>query len=271
MATGVLARLVFVASLLAGPGCVTPDRIAGAVRETILFADLESDSPADSRHDVVFFLDGAGGGGLIIDWSGEIHRGLKNGGFDGQFSNFVWQTGLGPVVDACASVEYKREKARLLVSQIRLTRLVRPGARVHLIAASAGTSVCVYALEMLQPGETVETVVLLSSALSSSYDLTDALNGVRREMVVFVSPNDALLKLLMPILGTADRQNVGTRVAGLEGFAQPQGDAAEVAYRKLRQIRWQPEWTDLGNAGGHTDCKSPAFIESVVAPLLVSR
>lgn len=255
-------------------GCVSADRLTGTIRETI--AEVADDHPVrtllselkSSDDSVIFFLDGAGGGGLIIDWSREIHRGLQSGGFTGEFRPFVWQTGLGPIADECASVEYKREKAAQLVNLIRLVRLSRPGVKVHLMAASAGTGVAIFALESMLAAEKVESVVLLSSAMSNNYDLSDALERLRGDMHVFTSTEDAILQLVVPILGTTDRQYVDRRVAGLTGFITPDTPAAQPLYGKVKHVAWSPKWANLGHAGGHTDCKSPRFIAEIVAPLI---
>jgi hypothetical protein len=240
------------------------------MRESIVGV-RENAATADAADAVVFFVDGAGGGGLIIDWSREIRRGLRDGGFRGEFRNFVWQTGLGPVADACASVDYKRSKARQLLNGLRDVRRARPDRKVHVIAASAGTGVAVFALEAMGEREAVDSLILLSSALSSSYDLTRALAHVRGEMHVFTSQHDALLKLMMPVLGTTDREYVDARVGGLEGFDPPHGALGLADYEKIREVPWRSEWATLGHFGGHTDCKSPAFVREVIAPLLTER
>src|SRR5262249_27063434 len=106
--------------------------------------------------------------------------------------------------------------------------------------------------------------------MSSKYDLTAAMKHVRGEMHAFTSPNDAVLKIFMPLLGTSDRQFVGAHAAGLEGFVRPAGEIRNTEYAKVRRISWRAEWAALGNLGGHTDCNRAAFVRSVVAPLLVS-
>jgi hypothetical protein len=315
IAAAVVEFTALVLLALTAPGCVTPDRLAGAFRgaaethfndapddalerfnrsvgplsptlfstrfdasdsEVRRYDSAESalapvSSVESSGDDIVLYVDGAGAGGLLLDWSREMQRGLRDAGFRGDFRQFVWQTGLGAVSDECASVRYKREKARALTDEIRLVRMAHPGGHTHLIAASAGTAVCVFALEALAPDEGVDSVILLSSALSSNYDLTSALGHVRTNAYVFTSPNDALLKLVMPVLGTSDRQFVDARVAGLAGFVRPAVQRSSTGYDKIREISWRSDWTAFGNAGGHTDCTNRAFVKEVIAPLLVSK
>ncbi len=71
------------------------------------------------------------------------------------------------------------------------------------------------------PKSAVETVVLIAPALSPEYDLSRALRAVRREMVVFWSPLDAII--LGPgtsLFGTIDR--VRSPGAGMVGFRRPE-------------------------------------------------
>ena len=113
---------------------------------------------------------------------------------------------------------------------------------VFLVGKSGGTGLVVRALEHL-PGDTVEDAVLLSPALSPTYDLSPALRAVSREMVVFWSPLDLIvLGLGTRVFGTID--GIKSVSAGLVGFrGPPAGDTArEASYRKLRQVRWRMEW-----------------------------
>ena len=114
-----------------------------------------------------------------------------------------------------------------------------PGAPVFLVGKSGGTGLVVRALERL-PEDTVEWAVLLSPALSPTYDLAPALRAVRREMVVFWSPLDVIvLGLGTRIFGTIDR--IKTVSAGLVGLPRAAGGrrrTEQASYRKLRQVRW---------------------------------
>jgi hypothetical protein len=144
----------------------------------------------------------------------------------------------------------------------------RPGgaeAPVCLVAKSGGSGVAVKALELL-PAGAVDTAVLIAPALSPSYDLTRALQAVRREMVAFWSPLDLIvLGAGTRVFGTIDR--VRTVSAGLVGFRPPAG-AQRVQYAKLRQVRWGPKMATTGYLGGHVGADSPAFLKKYVVPLL---
>ncbi|KAJ3058439.1 hypothetical protein HK102_010502, partial [Quaeritorhiza haematococci] len=125
------------------------------------------------------------------------------------------------------------------------------------------------ALERLDAAD-VERAVLLAPALSPGYDLTRALERVRRDVVVFWSPLDVFfLGVGTGVFGTSDR--VRGRGAGLVGFRTPGPDAPPrrvEAYAKLRQVRWTPAMSLSGYFGGHLGPDSPRFLSRYVVPLL---
>ena len=108
----------------------------------------------------VFYLDGAGGGGTLSNWSGGLKRGMLDAGYNGAGEVFKWNTGLGVIADQDSSVEYKRGKASECAQRIQQYAKDHPGAPVTLIGLSAGTAVTVFALEALPVSCPVETVIL---------------------------------------------------------------------------------------------------------------
>ncbi len=212
----------------------------------------------------VFYVDGAGGGGLVVNWGRDVRGGLQSAGFQGVFCEFSWQTGLGIVADQVSSASYKQSKGRELASLIYACRQAQPGQPVHLIGFSAGTAVAVHALEALPPGCCVDNVVLMASSLSSRYDLTAALQHVRGRAYVFVSPRDLLLRCMVPAVGTADRVYCGQAVAGLCGFEIQPDEGAD----KIETITWAPPFVLSGNRGGHTDVVHARFVQEQVTPRL---
>jgi hypothetical protein len=137
---------------------------------------------------------------------------------------------------------------------------------------SAGTAVAVYGLEELPPSEQVENALLLSPSLSADYDLTRALKRVHGRMYVFASSRDAVLRHLVSMVGTADREAAGTESAGLYGFRPPAGASKDTRkqYAKLTHIHWTPELSEKGHRGGHTDVVSAAFVQETIAPLVMT-
>src|SRR4051794_22941354 len=74
-------------------------------------------------------------------------------------------------------------RAREIADAVTSYRAEHPAAAVFLVGKSGGTGLVVKALEPL-PADAVEAAVLISPALSPTYDLRPALRAVRREMVV---------------------------------------------------------------------------------------
>jgi len=250
--------------------------VAGAVMLALPLAMgcVGADRPDESRcllQGYVYYLDGAGGGGAILNWSGGVKKGLEDAGYDVFGEMFGWETGLGALADQDAGVDYKQAKGKELVRRIQEHRLDCPNDPVHLIALSAGTAVAVYALEALPDDGPVDNVVLLGASVSADHDLTQALRHVRKHLFIFTSRADTVLSFLVPLVGTADRAPGGSGPAGLEGFILPK-DASEETRRlyaeKVVTKAWTPEFEKAGNYGGHLDNVSTAFIRDHVAPLI---
>jgi len=249
--------LLFVAPLAVFCGCSStmPDR---AVR---------------MQRGYVYYLDGAGGGGMMSNWSGGVRDGLLAAGYDGAGEMYTWETGRGVVADQESSNEYKRGKAADVAGKIAAYRREHPTAPVTLMGLSAGTAVAAFALEALPPDVSVTNVVMLSGSLSSTHDLTRALSHVRGKCYVFTSQRDAVLQMLMPMSGTADRDSGTTATIGVEGprlppRASPQTRALYAS--KVVVIPWNPEFAAYGNLGGHTDTVKGPFVQHVVAPLVLT-
>jgi pimeloyl-ACP methyl ester carboxylesterase len=79
---------------------------------------------------------------------------------------------------------------------------------VYIVGHSGGGGVAVFAAEALadMPGDhRVEGLVLLSSSISSAYDLTRALGRCRKGLVNFYNPDDtALLGVGTAVMGNVD-------------------------------------------------------------------
>jgi pimeloyl-ACP methyl ester carboxylesterase len=218
----------------------------------------------------VYYLDGAGGGGSIINFGRGIRKGLERAGFEGEFSEFTWQTGLGILSDQALSEADKQDAGARLAREIKAGIDRRAEDPVHLIGLSAGTAILIHGLEALPDGYYVDTVVLLGSSMDADYDLTRALRHVRGRMHVFVSRHDPVLRTFVPMVGTADRRFALTGVAGLRGFRLPAGADRETRrlYSGITATAWRPEFALYDNFGGHTGATSSRFVSRFIAPLL---
>jgi pimeloyl-ACP methyl ester carboxylesterase len=181
-----------------------------------------------------------------------------------------WGHGFGRWHADLTNAANRDLRAREIAHAVVAFRQAHPGAATFLVGKSGGTGLIVKALEHLD-ADAVETVVLLSPALSPTYDLTHALRAVRREMVVFWSPLDVIvLGVGTRIFGTIDR--IKTISAGMVGFRSPHPHPGaadrDAAYRKLRQVRWRPQMAATGYLGGHVGPDNPAFLRKYVVPLL---
>jgi pimeloyl-ACP methyl ester carboxylesterase len=219
----------------------------------------------------VYYLDGAGGGGLISNWAGGVKQGLLDAGYEGAGEIFRWNTGLGIVADQMASVDYKQGKARELAREIEKYQTEYPNAPITLVGLSAGTAVVAYALEALPPDVRVDTVIMLSGSLGSEYDLTRALRHVRGRMYVFTSERDEVLTVAVPLVGTADRESAAGGTIGTVGPRPPRGATSETRelYRKISKIPWNESFMRYGDYGRHTDTVKAPFVQAFVAPLVM--
>lgn len=221
----------------------------------------------------VYFLDGAGAGGGLKNYSHSISKGLLAAGYDGAGENFHWQTWLGVTIDQISTEQYKREQASKIAKRIVAFSKQYPDTPITLMGHSAGTAVAVFALEALPAEVHVENVILLSGSLSSEYSLTKALRQVNGRMFVTTSQKDVVLQFLVPLSGTADRALGATKTIGVEGPTPPasQKDETRRQYTKVIQIPWNEQFRNYGDNGAHSDTIKSSFVEAVVAPLIVTN
>ncbi|HEV3162895.1 MAG TPA: alpha/beta hydrolase [Isosphaeraceae bacterium] len=180
----------------------------------------------------------------------------------------TWGHGFGRWHSDLTNVHNHAAQARLMATQVETFHTQHPSLPVFLVGKSGGCGVVLRALKHL-PEKAIEAVVLVAPALSPGYDLSGALQAVRREMVVFWSPLDVfVLGAGTRIFGTMDR--VRSVSAGLVGFRLPErlDEAGQGQYTKLRQVRWHPRMAQTGYLGGHVGPDSPRFLRNYVVPLL---
>jgi pimeloyl-ACP methyl ester carboxylesterase len=258
-----LARLVVLL------GLSLPALLAGCAQTQ----NLLPVTPQRLARGYVCYLDGAGGGGALRNWSGGVKDGLVAAGYRGAAEMYDWETGLGALVDQDAGLAYKRAQAALVAARLENIVQPYPAVPVSLIGLSAGTAVTVFTLEALPDDRSVDNVVLLGASIAANYDLTKALRHVRHQFYVVTSEKDVVLSFLVPMTGTADRQ-ADEAAAGLKGFTLPP-DAGEETQRLYRQkivtIHWTKAFERDHDFGRHLDNVNKEFIRDHVAPLLLGR
>jgi pimeloyl-ACP methyl ester carboxylesterase len=230
-----------------------------------LYGEPPDLSEAQEGHGLVLMADGVGG----MDLSATALRYVMGAsGLPYVVKIVPWGHGFGRWHADLTNVANRDLHARKAADEVSAYRAAHPDAPIHLIGKSGGTGIVVKALEHLDEN-TVDSVILISSALSPDYDLTRALKAVRGEAVLFWSPLDVIvLGAGTRIFGTIDR--VKGVSAGLVGFKLPAAptDEQRTQYAKLRQIRWRPAMARTGYLGGHVGPDSPAFLRKYVVPLL---
>jgi pimeloyl-ACP methyl ester carboxylesterase len=141
-----------------------------------------------------------------------------------------------------------------------------PRTRIYLSGHSGGTAIAVWALERLPPDVKVDTLLLIASALSPTYDLSPALRRVRGRAYALHSPYDPVLGIGTRMFGTID--GIRTDAAGRVGFTPPPTAADPPQYAKLTTVGYGPGWIRLSNIGDHIGPMMRPFAREVIAPLL---
>ena len=219
----------------------------------------------DHLSGLILICDGVGG--LDLCGTALVHVAAQVGSSH-EVRIVPWGHGFGHWHRDLTNTENHRHWAARIVEEIAAFRQQKPNARVSLVGKSGGTGVVVRALEAM-PENSVDAVVLLSSAISPDYDLSKALRAVRGNLTLFWSPLDLIvLGAGTRLFGTIDRRKVVS--AGLVGFRKPGGldELGREQYAKLKQVRWSPKMASTGYWGGHVGPDNPAFLRKYVLPLL---
>jgi pimeloyl-ACP methyl ester carboxylesterase len=156
--------------------------------------------------------------------------------------------------------------AARIAGMVTAIRKDAPNAHIYFAGHSAGARVVLAAAEML-PEKSIDRVILLSPAVSCTYDLTQALKTSRYGIDNFYSSEDSILDNAAERRGTADGPR-GVPAAGRVGFRLVSSDKKDCeAYRALRQYRWS---ADLNGNGGHFTWTILPNLRRCVVPLFFS-
>ena len=223
-----------------------------------------ADAPPSFQHTWLLHLPGVGGE-LSIDH--DLVRGLKAGGYEGHTEIYDW-TESQPGLSALWSRERNEKEAQRIADKIAQLVKDYPAVRITLTAHSGGNGLAVWALERLPEDVYIQTLFMLSSALSPGYDLSKALLHVRGKAYAFSSEYDSIvLGAGTSAFGTID--GVRSEASGKVGFVMPKnGDPLQ--YARLVQYPFDKAWMKYGNLGDHIGTLRPDFAEHVLAPLAIS-
>jgi len=192
-------------------------------------------------------------------------RGLREGGYDERIRVRDWP-GADAGLAALMATQRHKDESKFVAQMIEQELTVNPNTRITVSAHSAGAGIIAWALEQLPAEDKIDTLLLISPALSPTYDLSGALSHVRGKVYVIYSTYDsAVLGMGTKMFGTVD--GVKVEAAGKVGFKMPP-NADEEQYQKLVQIPYRSEWVKLGNIGDHIGGLSRPFAKEVLAPLL---
>ena len=217
---------------------------------------------ADFDHTFLLHLPGIAGERWV---DLQMTSGLRDAGYVGPMQTYDW-TENDPGLNALRAYKRNQAEAARVADLITSHYRADPKLRIILTAHSGGTGIVIWALEKLPADVKVDTVVLLSSALSPEYDLTSALSHVKGVCYSFYSENDVLvLATGTKLFGTIDGKYCES--AGEFGFVFPKGADAK-QYEKLVQKPFDRAWMRYGNIGDHMGPMHRSFSAHILATLL---
>src|SRR5439155_12771912 len=111
---------------------------------------------------------------------------LPRAGIHHEVHDFIWTHGKGKILSDLQDARHCLKKADELAAQILLFKAEDLDRPIYILAKSGGTGLVLAAAEQLPPN-TIERIVLLSAAVSPTYDLRPALRATEHGIVSFYS------------------------------------------------------------------------------------
>jgi pimeloyl-ACP methyl ester carboxylesterase len=213
------------------------------------------------------------GGGVVysIDGSGQLRAmtqdlsaAVAEARLPWRVEPVSWSHGAGRIFADLHEQAHHRSKGRELAGLMQARRGDGQADTVFIVSHSAGCAVALAAAEDMRP-DSIERIILLAPAVSSTYDLKPALRASRQGIDVFYSRKD-LISMSLALVGTADNRHSSS--AGMSGFSVTANEADHALYAKLRQINWNSSMNRSGSLGGHFGFTRPGFFQGYVVPLL---
>ncbi len=207
---------------------------------------------------LVFIVNGEAGSTHLTDnllqLNGELRLGLR-------IQPVTWGTHLSHNEDVVDQEAQLKAAARIACT-VQAIRKEAPNLPIFLVGHSGGAHVVLRAAEML-PEKSVDRIIVVAPAVSSTYDLTRALKSSRGGIDNFFSSDDSLLDHMAETVGTAD--GMKCKPAGLTGFRLASSDKKDFeAYRNVRQYRWTMEFS---GGGGHYTWTRYHNLKKTIVPM----
>ncbi len=160
-----------------------------------------------------------------------------------------------------------QRRAALLARQIMYWRAAHPTDHLSLVGVSGGAGIVLFAAADLPNDFTLDRIVLISGAVSPTFDLASAASRTQRGIFNYYSKGDSLvLNDGTSRHGTTDRKFVPS--CGYCGFAKP---ANPDVTANLYQLEWKPEYRSLGNDAGHLGGLNTVFAQRFILPLFTAN
>ena len=123
-----------------------------------------------------------------------IAQGIADSGLETAIEVHDWTSGVPVLMPVhLYTRRTNKRKAQELADKIVDYQDRYPGRPVHIVAQSGGCGVLLWALESLPPDRTVTSAVMLSAAVSPTYDVSHALQHTDVGIWNFYSPLDVIL------------------------------------------------------------------------------
>ena len=195
-----------------------------------------------------------------------IAQGIADSGLETAIEVHDWTTGVPLLLPLhLYTKRANQRKAKQLAGKIVAYQERYPGRPVHLVAQSGGCGVLLWTLESLPTNRKVTSTVMLSAAVSPTYDVRRALQHTEAGIWNYYSPLDVIL-----LAGTLVGGNIDGRWmpgAGAVGFWSYSPESVGDGPR-LHQIPFRPEMLLAGNLGGHWGPAKSPFARDYIAPVL---
>ena len=229
-----------------------------------LYAQVQLVRNREVEPGLVIIVEGIGG----VDFIGKsAEYSLKKVGLPHEIHHFNWTHGTGkPLKDLQEPNTFSRRPTNSPRSSKRIAKSI-PTAR-STSRQKRRHGIVLYALQT--PAQSVDRVILLSAAVSPTFDLRAALRATRQEIVSFHSHNDRMvLGLGTSKFGTIDRYYGNS--AGMVGFTIPEQLTQEERqlYMRLVQVPFSTRMLREGTStGSHLSTSLPWFVAGEVVPWL---